>query len=44
MKTDANRRAWLEKLAALHLEKWEKTGDIKLLKIAYDLKIESSYW
>ena len=44
MKKELSRRAWLQKLARLHREKWQKTGDIKLLKIAYDLERESTYW
>jgi uncharacterized protein YihD (DUF1040 family) len=44
MKKDAKRRAWLQELAQLHREKWQKTGDIKLLKIAYDLEIEAGHW
>ena len=44
MRKDAKRRAWLETLVKLHREKWERTGDIKLLKIAHDLEIEAGYW
>jgi len=35
---------FLHDLARLHLEKWQKTGDIKLLKIAHDLKMEASLY
>ncbi len=35
---------FLHDLARLHLEKWKKTGDIKLLKIAHDLKIEAAFY
>jgi hypothetical protein len=35
---------FLHDLARLHLEKWQKTGDIKLLKIAHDLKVEAAFY
>lgn len=35
---------FLHDLARLHLKKWEKTGDIKLLKIAHDLKNEAAFY
>jgi len=38
------RAYYLFDLARLHLEKWELTGDIKLLKIAHDLKVEGGLW
>ena len=44
MKKEQSRREWLKELARLHREKWQKTGDIKLLKIAYDLEIEATFW
>jgi uncharacterized protein YihD (DUF1040 family) len=44
MKKEQSRRAWLKELARLHREKWQKTGDIILLKIAYDLEIEATFW
>ena len=44
MEKEQSRRAWLQELARLHREKWQKTGDIILLKIAYDLEIEATFW
>ena len=44
MKQEKSRRAWLQELARLHREKWQKTGDIKLLKIAVDLEDEAKLW
>jgi hypothetical protein len=38
------RAYYLFDLARLHLEKWERNGDIKLLKIAHDLKVEAKLW
>jgi hypothetical protein len=38
------RAYYLFDLARLHLEKWERNGDIKLLKIAHDLKNEAKLW
>jgi len=35
---------FLHDLARLHLKQWETTGDIKLLKIAHDLKIEAAFY
>jgi hypothetical protein len=44
MKKEQSRRAWLHELARLHREKWQKTGEIKLLKIAADLDREAVLW
>jgi uncharacterized protein YihD (DUF1040 family) len=44
MKKEQSRSAWLQELARLHREKWQKTGDIKLLKIAADLEHEATLW
>lgn len=38
------RGQWLRHLAQLHRDKWQLTGDVKLLKIAHDLETESTYW
>ena len=35
---------YLFDLARLHREKWQKTGDIKLLKIAHDLEQEGKLY
>jgi hypothetical protein len=36
------RGQYLHHLAQLHIDKWTINGDVKLLKIAHDLKIEAS--
>jgi len=41
---ERERGQWLRHLAQLHRDKWQTTGDVKLLKIAHDLEIESTYW
>ena len=38
------RGEYLRQLAQLHIEKWKTNGNIKLLKIAHDLKIEAALW
>lgn len=38
------RAVWLFNLAQLHRDKWSRTGDIKLLKIAHDLDREATLW
>lgn len=42
--SDFDRAYYLHDLARLHIEKWKKNGDIKLLKIAHDLKVEASFY
>lgn len=39
-----SRAVWLWNLADLHRQKWQSTGDIKLLKIAHDLDREAELW
>jgi hypothetical protein len=41
---ERERGQWLRHLAQLHRDKWQTTGDIKLLKIAHDLDIEAKHW
>lgn len=43
-KDERDRRNWLLGLAVAHLYKWERTGDIKLLKIADQLEKEALLW
>lgn len=42
--SDFDKAYFLHDLARLHLKKWAINGDIKLLKIAHDLKIEASFY
>lgn len=42
--SDFDNAYFLHDLARRHIEKWARNGDIKLLKIAHDLKIEASFY